>query len=413
VDIGTTTVALLLSDLDTGKVLAKASAFNAQIRHGEDVLTRIQACHENEAALLDLQQAVVTETLQPLLETACAEAGCTLLDVGIMTIAANTTMLHLLAGVDPSPLGVHPFTPAFLDHRTFPASELGLVLGDGSDPVHLLPGLAAYVGADLTAGLIATGMLYHEGPTLLVDVGTNGEIIAQVGDRLVGCATAAGPAFEGAGLSSGTRGVTGAIERITIDAATRELELKVIGDVPQPLGICGSAYVDFLGEGRRAGLLESSGRFAADFVQAAGKRVQVDEYGKKLRVHPRGASGPVWVSEVDIASLLQAKAAIGAGIEILLEQLGVAAAEVKTVFLAGGFGLHLSLDNAIGCGLLPGFRPEQIEIVGNTAMAGAYLALHDRSLLAEMETARQRMETIELNLQPGFEDTYIDHLMLP
>ena len=232
VDIGTTTVALLLTELATGKVVGEASAFNAQIRFGEDVLTRIQMCFQNPEGVRQLQRAVTVETIQPLLVEACAEAGIEVGAVGVMAVAANTTMQHLLAGVDPSPLGVHPFSPVFLEHRTYAPAELGLAFGGAGAKVHLLPGPAAYVGADLAAGLIATGMLYHEGPVLLVDVGTNGEIIAKVGDRLVGCATAAGPAFEGAGLTSGTRGVKGAIERITLRREDGTIALDTVVSFP-------------------------------------------------------------------------------------------------------------------------------------------------------------------------------------
>jgi len=414
VDIGTTTVALILAELASGRVLAVASAFNAQIRFGEDVLTRIEMCHDNPDAVRQLQRAVAAETIQPLIAEACAEAGIGASELGVMAVAANTTMQHLLAGVDPSPLGVHPFKPVFLEHRTYAPSELGLAFGGPGAKVHLLPGPAAYVGADLAAGLVATGMLYDEGPSLLVDVGTNGEIIAKVGGRLVGCATAAGPAFEGAGLTSGTRGVKGAIERIALRDSPFAVELGVIGgDAARPIGICGSAYVDFLWEGRRRGIVRENGRFSDEFVGRAGAAVQADDYGRKLRLHARGASGPVWISEADIARLLQAKAAIAAGINTLLEVLGSSAAAVRTVYLAGGFGLHLSLEHAIGCGLLPGFTPAQIQVVGNTSLGGAFLALNDRSLLAEMEEACARMEIIELNLQPGFEDAYIDQLLLP
>jgi uncharacterized 2Fe-2S/4Fe-4S cluster protein (DUF4445 family) len=413
VDIGTTTVALLLCDLETGRVLGQASAFNAQIRFGEDVLTRIQMCYENPAAVVQLQNAVAAGTIQPLLTEACAEAGIGVAEVGVMTVAANSTMQHLLAGVDPSPMGIHPFKPVFLDHRVYAPADLGLSFGGAKARVHLLPGPAAYVGADLAAGIVATGMLYDEGPVLLVDVGTNGEIIAKVGARLVGCATAAGPAFEGAGLTSGTRGVKGAIERVTLRSAPFAAELGIIGDVARPIGICGSAYVDFLWEGRRTGVLQGSGRFAEDFVKGAGAAVQADEYGRKLQLHAHGASGPVWISEVDVARLLQAKAAIAAGINTLLGVLGTEASAVRKLYLAGGFGMHLSLEHAIGCGLLPGFTPAQIQVVGNTSLGGAFLALNDRNLLVEMQEACNRMQAIELNLEPGFEDAYIDQLMLP
>jgi uncharacterized 2Fe-2S/4Fe-4S cluster protein (DUF4445 family) len=413
VDIGTTTVALLLVELAGGKVLGGASAFNAQIRFGEDVLTRIQMCHGDPAAVEQLQKAVAVETIQPLLEEACSGAGVAVKDVGVMTVAANTTMQHLLAGVDPSPMGVHPFKPVFLEHRVYEPAALGLSFGGPSARVHLLPSPAAYVGADLAAGIVATGMLYDDGPTLLVDVGTNGEIIAKVGDRLIGCATAAGPAFEGAGLTSGSRGVKGAIERISLNANPFSVGLGIIGGGSKPIGICGSAYVDFLWEARRTGIVSESGRLTDSFIASAGAAVQSGEYGRKLQLHARGASGPVWISEVDVARLLQAKAAIAAGIQTLLRLLGTEASDVKTLHLAGGFGLHLSLGHAIGCGLLPGFRPEQIHVVGNTSLGGAFLALCDKSLLGEMQSASTRMEAIELNLQPGFEDAYIDQLMLP
>jgi len=413
VDLGTTTAALLLCDLATGRVIGEASAFNAQIRFGEDVLTRIQLCSTEPGALARLQRAAAGETINPLLAEACRQARISPRDVGGMTVAGNTTMLHLLAGVDPTPMGVHPFQPVFLEHRRYAPHDLGLDFGDGAAEVHLLPGPAAYVGADLAAGMVATGLLYDEGPALLVDVGTNGEIVAKVGDRLIGCATAAGPAFEGAGLTSGMRAVQGAIERVQLQTDPFAAELGVIGGAARPLGLCGSAYIDFLWEGRRRGLLQPSGRFTCAFCSGAGDAVQADADGRKLRLHPRGVSGPVWISERDVARLLQAKAAIAAGIATLLKLLGTTPPAVKRLYLAGGFGLHLSLEHAIGCGLLPGFATGQIQVVGNTSLGGAFLALNDRSLLAEMADACRSMEAIELNLQPGFENAYIDQLLLP
>ena len=413
VDVGTTTVALLLCELVSGRVLAEASAFNAQIRFGEDVLTRIQFCATGGDAVAQLQRAVAAETIQLLLEQACARADVAPGDVGVMTVAANTTMQHLLAGADPSPLGIYPFRPVFLDHRIYGPAELGLAFGGSGAEVHLLPSPAPYVGADLAAGMVVTGLLYDEGPVLLVDIGTNGEIVAKVGDRLVGCATAAGPAFEGAGLASGTRGVRGAIERMRLARDPFDVTVGVIGDEPRPIGICGSGYVDFLWEGRQAGVLQANGRFADDLAVRAAGRVTPDDYGRRLWVHAHGAAGPIWISEMDVVRLLQAKAAIAAGIVTLLEVLGTTAAEVKTLYLAGGFGLHLSIEHAIGCGLLPGFTPPQIKVVGNASLGGAFLALNDRSLLAEMNAACAAMEFVELNLQAGFEDAYIDHLALP
>ncbi len=412
VDVGTTTVALLLCDLHRGQVLAEASAFNAQVRFGEDVVTRIQLCASDSGAVSRLQRAIAAETIQPLLERAAREARVDLAEIGAMTIAGNTTMQHLLAGVDPTPMGTHPFRPVFLEHRTFAPGQLGLRFGGAEAAVHLLPSPAAYVGADLAAGLVATGMVYDREPSVLIDVGTNGEILASAGGRLLGCATAAGPAFEGAGLSSGTRAVPGAIERVTLSSDPFSIRTQIIGHASRATGICGSAYIDLLWEGRRAGLLRPSGRFDPTFVAAHAEHFELSQFGQRLKLHPDG-HGSVFFSEPDVASLLQAKAAIAAGVETLLGILGVRAADVNTVYLAGGFGRHLSPEHAIGCGLLPGFSPEQIKVVGNTSLGGAFLALQDRSLLEVMSAAARQHETIELNLQPGFEDAYIDHLCLP
>jgi len=418
VDIGTTTVAVLLGDLENGRTLARASAFNAQMSRGEDVLTRIEFCRAGGAAAArELQRAIAGGTIQPLLDEVCAKAGVAREDIGVVVVAGNTTMQHLLAGENPAPLGVHPFTPVFLETRVIAARDAGLKFGKsgaGGVRAHLLPGLSAYVGADIAAGLVATGMIYDEGPSVLVDAGTNGEIVAKAGGRLVGCATAAGPAFEGAGLSCGTRAVRGAVERVRLGANPFEARLGVIGGDgaarETPSGLCGSAYVDFLFEARRAGLLTGSGRFVAPEKLPAGARVEADgRGGGKLRLGP----GPLWISEQDIARLLQAKAAIGAGLQTLLGALGISAREVRRVYLAGGFGMHLSLERAIGCGLLPGFEPGQIQVVGNTSLGGAFLAMNDRSLLDEMQALRARFEPLELNLQPGFEDAFIDNLALP
>lgn len=411
VDIGTTTMSLVLCDLTTGRVIGEASAFNAQIRFGEDVLTRIQFCG-SPGALEEMQTAVAVDSIGPLLRHACRHAGVDSRDVGAMTVAGNTTMLHLLAGVDPTPMGIHPFRPVFLEHRTYAPADLRLDFGGSAAKVHLLPGPAAYVGADIAAGMIATGLIYDDHPSMLIDVGTNGEIVAKVGDRLVGCATAAGPAFEGAGLTCGTRAADGAIEHIRLHADPFAAELGVIGISDRPLGICGSAYVDFLWEARREGILQANGRFEGAFCARAGSAVQADDHGRKLRLHEHGASGPVWISELDIAKLLQAKAAIAAGAATLLHLLGLEPRDIGRVYLAGGFGFHLSLEHAIGCGLLAGFSAGQIQVVGNTSLGGAFLALNDRGLLEEMSSASRKMEAIELNLQPGFEDAYIDQLAL-
>jgi uncharacterized 2Fe-2S/4Fe-4S cluster protein (DUF4445 family) len=283
-------------------------------------------------------------------------------------------------------------------------------------PVQLLPGVAAFIGADITAGVFATGMVFDPAPSLLVDIGTNGEIVLQGGGRLTACAAAAGPAFEGCGLRCGTRARDGAVSDLRLALNPFQLDTEIIGQVPlkRAEGICGSAYLDFLASGRACGLLSPKGRFTPDGWAA------IPESHRWLRDGERalrlgGLVGPdsLCVSEVDVALLLQAKAAIGAGIEILLNAAKVQASDLHQLYLAGGFGMHLDVAHAIAIGLLPGFRPEQVRVVGNTALAGALLALVDRTTLDEMENLSRQVEVVELNLAEGFEDCYIGHLMLP
>ena len=417
VDVGTTTVVVLLVDLVTGEVLSRAGAFNEQIRFGDNVVTRIEAARTLNK-LAAMQRAIVTETIEPLLRRACDRAGRGLNRIAGGAIAGNTTMLHLLVGEDPTPLGIAPFTPRFIAGRQVLAREINLI-ADGlapGTPIQLLPGIAAYIGADITAGVFASGMVFDTAPSLLVDIGTNGEIVLQSGGKLFGCATAAGPAFEGCGLRCGTRAREGAVSDLNLKLNPFRLETEVIGSVPlaQANGLCGSAYVDFLATARSSGLLGLTGRFevsAWENIPAQFRHVEEGE--RALRMADGNGAGALRVSEVDVALLLQAKAAIGAGIEILLETAGIRAADLGHVYLAGGFGMHLNVAHAIAIGLLPGFREEQVRVVGNTSLAGALLALVDRTTLVEMENLRTQMEVIELNLAPDFEDRYIEHLMLP
>ena len=416
VDIGTTTVVVVIIDLTTGAILSRAGDFSAQIRFGDNVITRIGA-GANPATRLLMRDALVKETLGPLLAKACRRADT---DPGRLAggaIAGNTTMLHILADEDPTPLGIAPFTARFLDGRVLRATGIGLDLSglDPDLPLQLLPGLSAYLGADITAGVHASGMMLDAMPALLVDMGTNGEVVLSAAGRLVGCATAAGPAFEGAGLLSGTRAQDGAISAIHFATDPFSLDLEVIGGRSTasgpPVGICGSAYIDFLALARAAGLLRENGRFDRAIWDRLPPDCR-DESPDGLVFRLAGGQGP-GISEIDIAHLLQAKAAIGAGIEILLTATGIRAADIGRVYLAGGFGMHINVSHAIAIGLLPGFHPDQVRVVGNTALAGALLAVIDRTALAEMDVLRQRIEVLELNLQPAFEDSYIDHLGLP
>ncbi len=418
IDIGTTTVVMALVDLGTGKVLGRASGYNAQVRMGEDVLTRIEACARSRDALREGQRLLLEETLSPLWGELMRETGCSGRRLAGVTAAGNTTMLHLLTGEDPAPLGRVPFTPVFLEaqwraHRSFPWLQ-PVWAGAEEIPWYLLPGFGAYVGADIAAGWLASGMADDPGTALLIDLGTNGEILLQHQGALTGCATAAGPAFEGTRLSWGTRAVDGAVARLHGNPlAPPTLQCEHVGRrKPRAVGFCGSAYLDFLALGAESGLLLPSGRFDAARAAAAGLPLGRGEWGLRWPLDPADPDGPS-ISEADVALLLQAKAAIAAGTEVLLRQAGLAHHQVGRVYLAGGFGLNLGIDSAIRCGLLAGFRRDQIEVVGNAALGGAYVCLLDRRRAAALERAARAARVIELNLDPRFEDAYIDHLRLP
>lgn len=418
IDLGTTTAVVMLVDLTSGRIVGRASDTNAQVRLGDNVLTRIERCMGDASAVRELQRAVVDETLRPALERALSAAGADAAELVCVVVAGNTTMLHLLAGIDPSPMGAVPFEPAFLEHRIVDADGLKLLPQRPSTerasevPTHLLPGAAAYVGADVLAGALSTGLAYEAGPSVLVDVGTNGEIIARFGEKLIGCATAAGPAFEGGGLTSGMRAGNAAVAHVHFEGPASTLKLECIGGGP-PAGLCGSAYIDLLAEGRRTGLIDGRGRINAGVAESIDLDVERGSHGLVLRIAQNDNAPDVLLTEADVAALLQAKAAIAAGITTLLERLAMRPTDVHRLYLAGGFGMHASTDHAIACGLLPGFTRQQVQVVGNTALAGAYLTLLDAGALAEMNRLRRRMEIVELNLDTAFESAFIDHLVLP
>jgi uncharacterized 2Fe-2S/4Fe-4S cluster protein (DUF4445 family) len=275
--------------------------------------------------------------------------------------------------------------------------------------VHLLPGAAAYVGADVVAGVLSSGMAYRSDPCLLVDVGTNGEIVLKNGDLLIGCATAAGPAFEGSGLNCGMRASEGAVSHIRVEGDPLGFQTEVIGE-KRPIGICGTAYVDFVTQAFRHGLINRRGRITEEWKGS--HLVHELRHGRGFLIDKGRGAEPIVISEGDIACLLQAKAAIATGIVCLLRRFDLAPCEIATLYLAGGFGFHMNLSNLIGCGLLPGFTVEQVQVVGNTSLAGAYLALMDASAIAEMQRIADRIEMVELNLEPDFTSQYTDQLWL-
>jgi uncharacterized 2Fe-2S/4Fe-4S cluster protein (DUF4445 family) len=400
-DIGTTTVAGALWEFPSGRCLGTASLANGQARYGDNVLSRISYTLENENGPAELQAALVEGSLRPLLERLCAAAG---LDPAVITAAnaaGNPAMLHTLAGVSLEGLARYPFKPAFLGARRIDARAIGL---DADFPIELLPGLGPFVGADIASGALAAGMLEAEAPVLLIDFGTNGEILLKHPGGYLATATAAGPAFEGGRLSCGAAARDGVISALSRENGEWRWRLSGSGE-GRPTGISGAAYIDFLAIGVREGWLRPAGRFDPGWREV----ITVGEAGDAERRIPLDAA--VHVSEVDVAELQQAKAAIAAGVATLLELAGVRPEELRTVFVAGGFGYHLRPDNGIAIGLLPEVPVERIEIIGNASLGGASLLLNP-AFRDQIDALEQACETVELNQTDCFEDHFTDALAL-
>lgn len=416
VDVGTTTVAAMLIDLQDGKVLAKASMYNQQICKADDVTSRISACR-NQQALQELQRLVVEETFHPLLIECCHSAGHR--DprrVLRVALSGNTVMMHLFLGISPETIGTLPFQPV---QRIFPAMRAG-ELGLNSAPngrVELVPAISGFVGGDITSGLYVTGMHQTCAASLLIDIGTNGEMVLREGDRSVACATAAGPAFEGYGLAHGCRAARGAIERIRF-RRDLDIDYDVIGYVA-PVGLCGSAIIDFMACALHARLINSRGRFDLDRLRASGRYLHNPVLcgGSAACVivseEDSGISGPIFVSEADIAEVLKAKGAIFAGVQTLLRKFDMQPGDLKKVYLAGGFAGRLSIENAILMGLLPEIPLDRFELIGNASLAGAYLTLMDSRALETYPEIIDQPTVTELNREADFESNFIDALCLP
>ncbi|MGH7144546.1 MAG: ASKHA domain-containing protein [Planctomycetota bacterium] len=418
VDLGTTTVVAELVDCRSGEVLATASAGNAQVRLAEDVAARISVARDR---LPELHALVIKRTLQPLVEKIAATAQIPTTRIGAMVVSGNTVMTHLMLGWPTDGLGHVPFNPVSLTPPPVDATQVGLKMHPHAQLI-AVPSLSGYVGGDLVSGLLVTGLAEKSQTTALIDVGTNAEILLSHRGKIYGTSTPAGPSFEGGGIRWGVRASTGAIEHIRITADG--LSIQTIGNAA-PVGICGSGLVDLLAEGLRCGLLNAAGRFQTDHPNlewspppaAAGTVPTPSNRAQRRRLvvadaaTARAGCGAIYVSEVEISQLLQAKAAIFSGFYTLLQAVGLDLRDVHELLLAGGFARHIDLNSAVGCGLLPDLP--NICVVGNTSLAGALRCMLDHRLRAEAERFSRNADIVELNLEPTFEQNFIDALFLP
>jgi uncharacterized 2Fe-2S/4Fe-4S cluster protein (DUF4445 family) len=413
IDIGTTTVTLWLVNLDNGQVLAQVAEYNGQIARGEDVISRIIFTDKNGG--VEEMQSLVLGTINALIERACkrvkADPQISAGDIVKATIAGNSTMLHLLLGIPAENIRLMPFITTVNLVPTYTASEIGLQIHPDAT-VDCLSGIASYVGADISAGVLSSGVDETDQITLFIDVGTNGEIVLGSREWLVTCACSAGPAFEGAGVRDGMRATKGAIEEVWVNGDTYEPSYRVIGG-GKPRGICGSGLISLLAETFITGIVDKGGNINTSLDIP---RVRKGEHGWEYVVvwAEESAHGEnITFTHVDVDNLLRAKAAIYAGFTVLAESVGIPLDLVEQVLIGGSFGKYINVEKAIEIGLLPDLPWDRYQFLGNTAVHGAYLALLDRNARQRIKDIASKMTYIELSADNTFYNAFMSALFLP
>ncbi len=409
VDIGTTTVSLWLVDLVTGKVQAQVSEYNGQIARGEDVISRI-VFSGKEGGAEELRHRVL-DTINGLVVTACRRTKAEPASIVKAAIAGNSTMMHLLLGIPASTIRLSPFITTVNHLPLMTAAEVGINIHPQAS-VDCLPGVASYVGADITAGVLSSGLDDAENVTLFLDVGTNGETVLGNRDWLVTCACSAGPAFEGAGVVNGMRATTGAIEEVWINTHTLEPTYRVIGG-GKPKGICGSGLISLLSEMFLTGLLDKAGNVN---LTTGSPRLREGAHGGEYvvaRGHETESGLDIVLTRVDIDNLLRAKAAIYAGFTVLAENVGIPLETVDKVKVGGSFGQYINVEKAVQIGLLPDVDWSRFEFLGNTAVRGAYYGLLDWRSRERITQIARRMTYLELSADNSFYEAFTSALFLP
>lgn len=419
-DLGTTTLVASVVDLNGGEELAVTARINPQIQFGEDVISRIQVATEREDGLPRLQ-GVLRNALNEMIREFTEKKGIPRDRIYAAAVSGNTTMQHLFCGLDPAALGRYPFLPVLRHGLSVDAAEVGLEIHPAGR-VYVMPVIGGFVGGDTTGGILATGMLTGESPAVLVDIGTNGEIVLFAGGRIRAAATAAGPAFEGARILYGMRAAQGAIERVTWNPVLRDIECQVIGG-GVPRGLCGSALIDLLAVLLETGLIRPDGRLVSDPQPRAELSPKFLERITSVEGQPafvvswdsqRGRDTPIVLTQRDIRQLQLASGAIRAGITILLKQAGIAGNELRALYVAGGFGNYIRRRNAQRIGLFPGDIPrDRILYRGNTSLLGARMTLLSLGAREEVEAIAERTEHVDLSQDPDFRWAFAEAMIFP
>ncbi|NQT85489.1 DUF4445 domain-containing protein, partial [bacterium] len=402
IDVGTTTIVVQLMDLATGQGIGSEAKYNSQMQYGEDYIRRIMYTQENHAR--EEMQSLLVDDINELVERLVQRAGVRQSEIASAVCAGNTAMIHFLARLDPSGIRREPYVPVANEVPPIRASQLGVRIYPRG-LLYFLPSVAAYVGGDITAGVVATGMDQQEELTLLVDVGTNGEVVLGNRDWMVCCSASAGPAFEGVGVEHGMRAVRGAIERLHI-GPDGQVNVHTVGDHP-PRGICGSGMLDLLAEMHRVGVLSRNGTFLPE--NGAGRLIDA---GGELAfvVVPKADSGTgadIVICQSDVRNLLRSKGAIFAAIAMLARSVGIELADIQRVYLAGGFGNFLNVPNAIALGMLPDVPADRVSFVGNSSIAGARAALCSRTVFERVRKAAASMTYVDLMTNPKYMEEFV------
>lgn len=387
-DLGTTTLVFWLVELRSGEILSVRSLPNPQRVFGADVISRIGACREGR---LEDQRNLVRQALGSVIARWKSLFGP--FEVSLVVIAGNTVMSHLFWGVSPEGIGTAPYLPAFLDMREAPGSDFGI----DARRLVLLPSMSAFLGGDMTAGILSSGIAKHP-RSLLVDLGTNGEVILKRDDRYFGCSAATGPAFEGSNIECGMGGWPGAISRVVLRDG--DLSVETVGGI-SPKGICGSGLVDLVALLLSEGLVDDTGAFVPDSPSPLSSRLRDGRFV---------LGDGLFLSQRDLRQFQLAKAAVRAAVETLLEVSGTDEASLGRVFLAGGFGSFLNLENAFRTGILPESFRGKTEAIGNSSGAGALLCLEDSAALASTPRIAESVETVDLMRTRSFNDRFVERM---
>jgi uncharacterized 2Fe-2S/4Fe-4S cluster protein (DUF4445 family) len=410
VDIGTTTVVMSLIDVNTSQELASELSINTQIDYGQDIISRISYTEEKgNEGIIKLQKTIVN-LLNDMLEKLCIKANIDRNNIYEIDISANTAMLHMLLGINATAMTKVPYEPAFTASQLIAASELGINI-NANGKVYCLPSISAFVGADIVAGLYASDIFNYDKNLLYMDIGTNGEMVIKTNDKMYSCSCAAGPALEGMNISFGMKAGKGAIEQIKI--TENDIDLSVIGEA-EPAGICGSGIISTISQMLEDGLIKKDGSIQSPKYfnenNQVFKRSLIIENERKKYLRLNFSENPITISQKDIRQVQLAKAAILAGVYTLLQSADIKTDNISRVIIAGQFGLHLSVENLVGCGILPSELSDKITYVGNASKSGACMSLLSRDTKAKMNLMALKIEYIDLSKLDSYQKLFIDCL---